>query len=124
MARRNLVRIEGLDQLRDAVGAIDAQVRKGIRRAVEKSTEAVRDDAQQRARVNTGQLRDEGIEAAVDSDGLGGDVGFTRDGFYGTFHEFGTSKHPAQPMLAPAAEAERQKFPQRVIDEVKRALGA
>ncbi|WP_018503091.1 HK97-gp10 family putative phage morphogenesis protein [Parafrankia discariae] len=125
MARRGqAVRIEGLKELRDAIGRIEGQVLRGIRRAVEQSVEAVQADAERRAPVRTGDLQQVGIGSQVDGDGLGGDVGFTGDGFYGHFVEFGTSHSPAQPMLGPAAEAERAELPRRMTREISRELGA
>ncbi|MEX5636530.1 HK97-gp10 family putative phage morphogenesis protein [Parafrankia sp. FMc2] len=121
--RRQSVRIEGLDQLRGAAARIQDQVRRGIQRAVTESLDAVEAEAERRAPTRTGDLQRAGIGTEVDDDGLAGDVGFTRDGFYGLFQEFGTSQHPAQPMLGPAAEAERAELPRRMIRHVTRELG-
>ncbi|MCK9921598.1 hypothetical protein MXD61_06795 [Frankia sp. AgPm24] len=124
MGRRQTVQIEGLGDLRAAARRVQEQVRRGVQRAVAQSLEAVQTDAERRAPTRTGALRRYGIGSQVDGDGMSGDVGFTGDGFYGLFHEFGTTQHGAQPMLGPAAEAERVELPQRLTREITRELGA
>ncbi|EFC78884.1 HK97-gp10 family putative phage morphogenesis protein [Parafrankia sp. EUN1f] len=123
MPRRQTVTIEGLDELAGAARRIGERVQRGVKQAVAESLDAVKTDAERRAPRLTGELQESGIDTQVDDDGQAGDVGFTRDGFYGLFQELGTSQHPPQPMLGPAAEAERAELPRRLERHIRRELG-
>lgn len=125
MSRNRTARIEGLENVQAALARMSDRVRRGLVRAVEQSVAAVEADTRDSAPVRSGQLSADGIGSRILADGLAGEVGFTRDeGWYGHMVEFGTSHSPAQPMLTPAAEAERARFPDRVRTEVRREFGA
>lgn len=98
---------------------IAGQVDAAVQRAMEETAVAAKADARGRARVDTGAMRD-GIDAEVTTTGAGrrrmtlsGSVSYT------LFHELGTSKLSAQPMLRPAIDQEAGRLSARI----KAALG-
>lgn len=117
------VTIEGLAELRQRLDELGEQIRQGAEKAIEESAEAVRDDAQQQVRVDTGALK-RGLKAYVRKAKLEADVGW-RDPelYYAKYQEFGTTRIPANPALTAAAEAERRRLPGRVTEDVRRAIG-
>lgn len=124
MARHSGVRveIEGLDAFRARLAELAPQITTAAKKAVKESAEAVRDEAKQGVRVDTGNLRDS-VDITYADDGLTAEVGWRdRDDLYASLHEHGTRRIPAKPVLGPALEAERAKFPDRVKTEVRRVL--
>lgn len=100
--------VTGVSGLARNFVALDAEVRRETPKAVKRYGTNVRVSAQARARVDTGKMRD-GIRDTYSEQGLVATVGwdyagFVADGdaFYPVFHEYGTSKMPAQPMIGPA----------------------
>lgn len=127
MARRRgrggaRVRIVGLEQLRERLAELEPQLREASKRAVEASSEAVRDDTRQNVRVKTGNLRDK-VAIHYSSDHLKAQVGWKdRADWYAVAQELGTKSIPAQPALGPALEVERTRFEARLRAEVERIL--
>lgn len=117
MARH--VTIIGLRDLQRRLGELDEEIHDGAARAVEEAAEAVRDEARDQVRVDTGAMR-LGLKAYVDDSDLSADVGWRDpDLYYAKFQEFGTSSITANPALTAAAEAERRRFPARVTARVR-----
>lgn len=77
--------------------------------------EAIAEGARSRARVDSGAMRD-GIQWKPEGPGEGRVV--ARD-WKSHLHEFGTVRRGAQPMLTPAAEAERPRFEQRLRRSIR-----
>jgi len=82
---------------------------------VNETGEQIAAGARARARVDTGEMRDQirwhpgpGASGAVEA----GD-------WKTQLHEFGTVRRGAQPMLVPAAEAERGRFQQRLRRSIR-----
>lgn len=117
------VTIEGLAELRQRLDELGEQIRQGAEKAIKESAEAVRDDAQQQVRVDTGALK-RGLKTYVRKAKLEADVGW-RDPelYYAKFQEFGTTRISPNPALTAAAEAERRRLPGRVTEDVRRAIG-
>ena len=84
-------------------------------RIVNETGETIAADARSRARVDSGEMRD-GIQWKP-GDGPEGAVVATD--WKTHFHEFGTSKRPAKPMLTPAAEAARGEFLQKLRKSIR-----
>jgi HK97 gp10 family phage protein len=117
---RYTIKVTNSTKLKRQLKELPEELRTGIRKAVKTSAAAIRTEARKRVRVDTGTLR-RSIRYKVDRDGLGATVKVHE--YYGHFIEFGTSSIPADPFLRPAAEAERQRFPTRISDDVRKALG-
>lgn len=117
---RTTITIHGMNRLRRDLARVPPAIRKGARDAVQEGAESVRDQIRAEIRVDTGRLkRDVDIKAR----GLNADVGWFRDeDYYAKFLEFGTEDITADPVVTRAGEVERTRFPDRVSDEVRRAL--
>lgn len=117
------VTIEGLDELRRRLEEVGEQIREAAGKAIEDAANAVRDDGREQVRVDTGKMRN-GLKAFVKKADLTAEVGWRDpDLYYATFQEFGTTRIPANPALTAAAEAERRRLPDRIGEDVRRALG-
>lgn len=116
------IRVEGLNNLVGHLNGLPEQIRSGARTAVGGSSEEIRDDARGDVPVASGDLRD-AIEVEPEGDGLEAKVGvFGEPAAYATHVELGTSRMPAQPFMVPAAERERQRFSERVAEDVREAI--
>lgn len=121
MARTH-VTVVGLGRLRRRLADLDDEIHTGAANAVTEAAEAVRDEARDAVRVDTGALR-RGLKAFVDEGALSADVGWRDpDLYYAQYQEFGTSSISANPALTAAAEAERGRFPGRVTEDVRREI--
>lgn len=116
------VTIEGLNELRARLEELGEQIREAAGKAIEEAAEAVRDDAREQVRVDTGKLK-RGLKTYVKKSDLTAEVGW-RDPklYYAKFQEFGTTRIPANPALTAAAEAERRRLPDRIGEDVRRAI--
>lgn len=122
MARTH-VTVIGLGRLRRELSELDDEIHAGAANAVTEAAAAVRDEARDAVRVDTGALR-RGLKAFVREAALSADVGWRDPAlYYARYQEFGTSKITAHPVLTAAAEAERSRFPGRVTEDVRRELG-
>lgn len=91
-------------------GQIDAAVGK----AFEETARAAQAEARSRARVDTGAMRDS-IEADVSATGGGRRRMVLSIGVpYGIYHELGTSRIRAQPMIRPAIDLEAPRLRERI----------
>jgi HK97 gp10 family phage protein len=119
MARAKVnIKIEGAEDVLRAFDRFDKASRENLRSAVKKNANALRKAIQNRAPVDTGNLRDS-IAAKYDKDGLGADVGPTRPkGSHAHLLEFGTVKMAARPFITPSAEEQRPKY----LDDVRKAV--
>lgn len=117
------VTIEGLPELRRRLDELGQQIHQAAAKAIEEAANAVRDDAREQVRVDTGALR-RGLKAYVRKAKLEADVGW-RDPqlYYAKFQEFGTTRIPANPALTAAAEAERRRLAGRVGQRIRREIG-
>lgn len=124
MARGSGIRVEiqGLGRLRERLAELAPEITAAGKKAVKESAEAIRDDAKQGVRVDSGNLRDS-TDIKYEDDGQRAEIGWRdSDDMYASLHEHGTRKIPARPVLGPALEAERTKFPERIAAEVRKVL--
>ncbi|MFE2936665.1 HK97-gp10 family putative phage morphogenesis protein [Streptomyces sp. NPDC059278] len=122
MARRNTVRIEGMDRLRRRLDELAPVIIAAAKKAVAESAEEVQADARRGVRVDTGNLRNK-VAIHYENEGLKAEVGWKdRHDWYAALHEHGTRRIPARPALGPAIEAERSKFADRIRAEVRKVL--
>lgn len=78
-------------------------LRINTKKALEAGAEIIAKEVRNRAPVLSGNLRDNGITYEIREDAA--EIGWTDAGFYGRFHEYGTSKMAAKPYMRPAFEA-------------------
>lgn len=112
------IEVIGLPQLQAALLRAAARTRVAASSAVAAEVKAVKDDAQDGAPVDKGELRDGIVGEARATDGT-----VTAPARHSGFVEHGTSKDRAQPYMAPAADRSRARFVGRVTTAVKSALG-
>lgn len=100
---------------------IVALAQAGTQRETQQAANNIVAEAKARSRVNTGAM-----QAGWQSRRAEGDNSYEvfNPVYYTVFNEFGTVNMPAQPMLAPAVEQERQEFPHRLQEMwVQLAMG-
>ena len=114
------VKVAGSEKLERKLKQLPEHMQEGLRTAVRDSAKAIRADARTRVPVDSGDLR-KSIKFRTAKGGLSATIRV--DEFYGRFVEFGTTSQAAQPFLGPAAQAERTRFPGRISDDVRKALG-
>lgn len=124
------VRVEGFAELAQNLRALPGpSMRKALREALYSAAEPMR--------KRMGQLAPRGdaephlADNIVVSNAKGQDlqeaavvVGPSKNVFYGSFQEFGTSRHGAQPFMRPAFESERDKVLDILKDATWRELAA
>jgi HK97 gp10 family phage protein len=116
------VSIEGIDDLRGRLEELGPTIIAAAKKAVRESAEEIKAEAKKNVAVDTGNLRDS-VDIKYEDDGLRAEVGWRdRDDWYASLHEHGTRRIPANPVLGPATERERPKLPQRLTEEIRRAL--
>lgn len=115
MARKQLITVDGMGLLSKRLDQLPKKIHEGIRSAVTDETREIADDMRKHAPRRSGELA-ESIQAEVTKDGLGGTAAATAR--HATFVEHGTSDTPEQPFATPAAERSRQRFPDRLRQEI------
>lgn len=110
--------LEGIPELKAALAQKAEAIRLAAEEAVAQEAELIKKDAQEHAAVRSGELRD-GIE--VEHEGATATVGSSSH--HGAANEYGTSKMPAHPFMHPAAELARERFPKRVEERLRKAIG-
>lgn len=133
MARkRNVTRLEGLDDLEAAIKRLSLDTQgKVLREATADGAELVRDLASQLAPRSADGSR--GHAPGFLAENIIADVKYTRtqntaevhvgmhkDAYYGQFQETGTIYEPAQPFLRPALDGSKDD----VVDEIRDHLHA
>lgn len=123
------VQLTGFRELAEALKRLGPRVAKNtLRRAVSSGAVLVRNDARQKAPVDTGEMRKD-IQVKREKDQQNGPLsakysvfvrsgkksrlsgkarGVDKDSFYWKFVEFGTSKMGARPFMATAFEAKKE----------------
>ena len=109
---------KGFDELREELADIAKNIDPQKRReALEDGADIIIDRAVSLAPERTGLLKREGIaKGNLTNDFI--DVGWTKDGFYGRFLEYGTRKMAPRPHVRPAWEQTKT----RVIDTMLRKM--
>lgn len=105
-----------VDKIREVVVAM----KEAAQLAIEAEVEQVKEEMREGAPVESGNLRNK-IIGEVDKDGKGGRVASTAD--YSQYVVNGTSERKANDFITPVAEKSRRRYPDRVREEIKRALG-
>ena len=115
------VSIEGLGRLIVKLERMDHQARQDTKRSVRLSTGRIQANARRKARdqkvQDTGHLI-RSIKGSILNNGFTGEVVGGAD--YHVYHELGTRKTPARPMLFPAALEEKELFYKRLRDAIRR----
>lgn len=97
--------------------------------ALKKAGEVILNEAKNNAPQKTGKLK-EGLKVSSvrkKNDNkyvlVGIQKGDNSNIFYGKFLEFGTSKMPAKPFMAPAYESKKEEVKEIIKEELRRGLG-
>lgn len=110
-----ILAITGLEALQTAITETPKLLRKHVAGAIRESTFAVADRMRRFAPHRSGELLEAITASPPKASGLSGLVGFDNPRvFYWRFLEFGTVRMPARPFVRPAAEAEAQRYIQRI----------
>lgn len=99
--------------------AIAAALEAAIESAMEETAQAAVAEARSRARVDTGAMRDS-IEATVERRNGAVEMVLGVGVDYGVYHELGSSRISAQPMIRPAIDQEGKRLPERIRAHVGR----
>ncbi|MGH3599811.1 MAG: HK97-gp10 family putative phage morphogenesis protein [Pseudonocardiaceae bacterium] len=114
--------VTGVPELKRKLAALRGKVAQGAADGLVESAQAIRTGARRLVPVDSGKLRD-GVVIRYRNQGKTAEIGIVDDDvYYGQFIEFGTSSIHAQPFLAPAAEAERRRVPDRVKTAVVKRI--
>lgn len=138
------VEVNGLAELEKALQAVgQAAAGKALRSALRAGLLPIRKDAEARIPVGRvphyvgrkakgklvqpGHLRTQMRAKALRDEEFSGMVAltFSGDGFYAMFHEFGTAKMPARPILRPAFDTQKDaalaRFKERLAAAIEKA---
>ncbi|PAN01006.1 hypothetical protein CJI59_13850 [Streptomyces sp. Alain-F2R5] len=116
------VTIEGLPELRQRLEELPTEVKAACFRALKESAGAIIDGAKGRVKVDTHNLQNS-VKARYENSRLRAEIGWwDLDDRYAIWQEFGTRKMPANPSLGPALEEEKKQLPNRLKQEIRRAV--
>jgi len=116
------VKIEGINELEKLLKKIESSLREEtMEKALLAAAEPIRAAASEKAPHRTGKLKENIISEINEKEKMTVDVGPNRDGFYGQFIEFGTSKMSAKPFLRPAFDGKKGTA-QKIFETTIRAL--
>lgn len=140
MASSVTVKVDGLRELGERMKGLSEQMNNRIARAATAAGAVViRNAAQQKAPVDTGNLKKNIIvkrlpkgESSLTSEHIvtvrqgkltakQKDKGL-QDAYYGKFVEYGTAKMPARPYLRPAYDQNKEKAVQAIKDRIEKRL--
>lgn len=125
MARKNILHLEGADELNKALAKLENKPKgHALREATEDGAEVIRSEAARNAPRDTGVLQ-ENIEDQTHRLQIGRaqiDIGPARKAFYGRMIELGTSKMSAKPFLRPAFDTKKDDAIKAIGDTLKRIL--
>ncbi|MFF9639389.1 HK97-gp10 family putative phage morphogenesis protein [Streptomyces bacillaris] len=110
-----------MERLRARLDDLTVELKAAARRALEESAEAVRAEAARNVRVDTANLQ-RSVKARLENNRLRAEVGWwDADDLYAALQEHGTRRIPANPVLGPALEQERNRIAARIREQVRRS---
>ena len=113
--------IEGMEEIEKLFKGVEKIANKTVTKAAREAVKIARKDARQRALKvkDSGQML-KSLKYRLEKSRRKGKkiyrLGYFGDGWYGRFHEYGTSKMPATPILRPAVENNAEKIRKKVIE--------
>lgn len=117
------IEFEGLEELIGSLEKMETDTKAAQDEAVLKAAEVMKEATEERAPILSGNLK---THVRI-SDIKNGEVDVYIDqqgkGYYGYFHEFGTSKMPARPFMGPAFNASRFKMEQTMVKALRARMG-
>lgn len=122
------ISLNGVDAILDRLNSINANVGKLTNKALKLAAVPVLNDAKANAPVRTGKGRDGlSISGVKSKEGMkyilvGVDKSDNSELFYLKFSEFGTSKMPARPFLAPAFETNKRQVTEIIKNTLRDGL--
>ncbi|WP_165967113.1 HK97-gp10 family putative phage morphogenesis protein [Jeotgalibacillus sp. S-D1] len=90
--------------------------------ALEKAGEHIRNEMSKAAPYKEGTLSENIVKTDVKEGAILIGTEPKGDGFYGYFHEYGTSKMPARPWVRPTWESNKVKVQNIMSSEIKKGL--
>lgn len=132
------IQIKGLKEVSQKLKKLPKNIRnRHVGKALRAGGKLVRDEARLHAPVATGLVRknvamrtstgaragrnaDVKVRIGIISDKTGRETG--TDAFYWRFHEFGTSKMPAQPFLRPAFEGKKGQVLNTIVRQLRTGI--
>ena len=110
---------KGFDELSKELADISKNVSEPVRKeALDKGGEIIVRRARSLVPVRTGLLKREGVVKG-DNNGDSIEIGWTKDGFYGRFLEYGTSKMAPRSHLRPAYEQTKNEVMNTMLQTMK-----
>ena len=119
------IELEGVNELEAKLQKLSESMREEIiEEGLLRAAEPIRKNAEQRAPMRTGNLK-ENIYSSVDpKDKRSVDVGPGPSAFYGLFLELGTQKMSARPFLRPAFDSNKKAAQKIFSDYVRKIIEA
>jgi HK97 gp10 family phage protein len=118
------VKISGMEELLEMISTLGDKADSVIDTALKQAAKNTADEIRDRAPYRTGQLR-ESVEVG-EITGLGKNktisVGFTNEGYYAKWHEFGSSKQSAKPFIEPSYLATKKENEEIISRAIRSAL--
>lgn len=120
--------LDGIEKLLDKINAMGKAGQRVENKALKKAGEVILEQAKNNVNVRTERLK-KGLKVSGvrNKDGrkyvlVGIQKSDNSNIFYGKFLEFGTSKNPAMPFMAPAYESRKREAIEIIKEELKSAL--
>jgi len=111
------IKLEGIEDLKKALDGKVDEYRAALESVVRNAAESVKSEWRADVPVDEGDYRD---SIAAEVTGLTAEIANVgKKGRHGRYVEFGTSKMRARPSAQPAAERERDRFPERVRGAIR-----
>lgn len=128
MARRFRAEVQGLPELKRALRALPDELRQGaLRGGVDDAADVLLGQAELNVPKGAtlqlmGSLAAVPVRKPRKPSEVRTTVGTTKEGYYGAFIEYGTSKMPARPWLRPALHAAAPRAIAAATDRVRRSF--
>lgn len=120
--------IEGMEEIEKLFKNVEKIANKTVTKAAKEAMKIAQRDAKQRALKvkDTGQML-KSLKYRLEKSKTKGKkvyrLGFFGDGWYGRFHEYGTSKMEATPILRPAIENNAEEIRKKVMEVLIAGIG-
>lgn len=114
--------MHGLLELMVQLERTSSGVEDAKKEALEAGGEVMQEEAKKAVRKRTGNLKDHIEISEVEDDNIFVYVDNQGKAYYGFMHEFGTSKMPAKPFMAPSLNKSKMKINQAMAEKLRNRL--